>query len=93
MSVISDIRSKANNRPRHLAEFSAPPGVNPNGAQVYRSVANLPKLRRKQVQKKNKKELERRAEKALAALDREDRKLEKNAVKAALKQKVKHLWE
>ena len=36
MSVISDVRSKANNRSRHQAEFAAPPGVDPNGAKVFR---------------------------------------------------------
>lgn len=35
MSVISDMRSKANNKARHRPEFQARSGVNVNGARVF----------------------------------------------------------
>ena len=125
MTVISDMRSKANNRARHQAEFAAPPGVDPNGAHVFRrcvgsvlravvaaaaltpratlarsrelaprrsSVANLTKKRRKHIAK-NHKDSEKRAAKALAILDRGERRLEKQAVKATHRQRSKRAWE
>ena len=55
-------------------------------------MANLPKVRRKPIVKRTKVNAK-RAEKALAVQDRDERKTEKGAIKAALKQRWKKLWE
>jgi hypothetical protein len=59
---------------------------------VEGSVANLSKVRRKQVVK-TRKAVAKRAEKALAVQDRTERHAEHMAVRAAQKQRWKKLWE
>ena len=61
-------------------------------ASALPSVANLTKVRRKQIVK-SKKDTDKRAEKAIAVADRDERRVEKMAIKAALKQRWKKLWE
>lgn len=56
------------------------------------SVANLTKKRTKAIHK-NKKHEEKRAEKALSILDKQDTRIEKEIGRNTVKQKIKNLWD
>jgi len=55
-------------------------------------VANLTKKRTKAIHK-NKKHEEKRAEKALSILDKQDTRIEKEIGRNTVKQKIKNLWD